>query len=258
MIGRPPKTLPSRAAGIELGDLVRKLPHDVRGDVEDAILKAAIDGNYVSLIAQVGDYLTARLATRGGLVHAHPPPRPSSIWPLHRCVDRSAIGQPDIQIVFGPNEAGKSTAMAAIEDLLFGIPSNSPRNFLHDYGVMRVGAVLENDGHSLNVRRRKGNKDTLLSENEVPFPAGDGALASFLAGADRRFYTRMFSLDHDRLRQGGKEILEAKDDVGQMLFSAGAGIAGLRERLKTMESEADALWASRRRRIENTFRPKTD
>jgi DNA repair protein SbcD/Mre11 len=49
----------------ELGDLVRKLPHDVRGDVEDAILKAAIDGNYVSLIAQVGDYLTARLATEG-------------------------------------------------------------------------------------------------------------------------------------------------------------------------------------------------
>ncbi|MCF2523220.1 DNA repair exonuclease [Bradyrhizobium sp. G127] len=49
----------------ELGDLVRKLPHDVRGDVEDVILKAAIDGDYVSLIAQVGDYLTARLATEG-------------------------------------------------------------------------------------------------------------------------------------------------------------------------------------------------
>ena len=155
-------------------------------------------------------------------------------------------GQPDIQIVLGTNEAGKSTAMAAIEDLLFGIPSNSPRNFLHDYGVMRVGAVLENDGHSLNVRRRKGNKDTLLSEDEVPFPAGDGALASFIAGADRRFYTRMFSLDHERLRQGGKEILEARDDVGQMLFSVGAGIIGLRERLKGMEAEADALWASRR------------
>ena len=49
----------------ELGDLVRKLPHDVRDDVEDAILKAAIDGDYVSLIAQVGDYLTARLAMEG-------------------------------------------------------------------------------------------------------------------------------------------------------------------------------------------------
>jgi uncharacterized protein YhaN len=82
------------------------------------------------------------------------------------------------------------------------------------------------------VRRRKGNKDTLLGDNDTPIPSGDGTLALFLAGADRRFYTRMFSLDHERLRQGGKEILQAQDDVGQMLFSASAGITGLRERLK--------------------------
>ena len=80
----------------------------------------------------------------------------------------------------------------------------------------------------------------------MPIPSGEGALAPFLAGADRRFYTRMFSLDHERLRQGGKEILQAQDDVGQMLFSASAGIMGLRETLKAMEAEADALWASRR------------
>jgi uncharacterized protein YhaN len=153
---------------------------------------------------------------------------------------------PDIHMVLGENEAGKSTAMAGIEDLLFGIPSNSPRNFLHEYGAMRVGATLEKGGDALKVRRRKGNKDTLLSEQDMPIPSGEGALASYLAGADRRFYTRMFSLDHERLRQGGKEILQAQDDVGQMLFSASAGIMGLRESLKAMEAEADALWASRR------------
>ena len=97
---------------------------------------------------------------------------------------------------------------------------------------MRVGATLEKGSDTLTVRRRKGNKDTLLSEQDVPIPSGEGALAPYLAGADRRFYTRMFSLDHDRLRQGGKEILQAQDDVGQMLFSASAGIMGLRESLK--------------------------
>ena len=153
---------------------------------------------------------------------------------------------PDIQIVFGDNEAGKSTAMAGIEDLLFGIPSNSPRNFLHDYGAMRVGAILEKGGDALTVRRRKGKKDTLLSERDLPIPSGEGALAPYLAGADRSFYTRMFSLDHDRLRRGGREILQAQDDVGQVLFSASAGIMGLRENMKAMEDEADALWASRR------------
>ena len=152
----------------------------------------------------------------------------------------------DIHIVFGPNEAGKSTALSAIEDLLFGIPGNSRYNFLHDYGSMRVGAVLENGGKTLEVRRRKGNKDTLLNANEVPLSGGTGALAPFLAGADQAFFTRMFSLDHERLRRGGREILEAKDEVGQMLFSAGAGLSGLSERLKALNVEAEILWASRR------------
>ena len=47
----------------------------------------------------------------------------------------------DVHITFGPNEAGKSTALAAIENLLFGIPMHSPYNFLHDYASMRIGAV---------------------------------------------------------------------------------------------------------------------
>jgi uncharacterized protein YhaN len=152
----------------------------------------------------------------------------------------------DIHIVFGPNEAGKSTALSAIEDLLFGIRSNSPYNFLHDYGSMRIGAVLESGGKTLEVRRRKGIKDTLLTADEVPVTGGTGALVPFLGGTDQAFFTRMFSLDHERLREGGREILEARDEVGQMLFSAGAGLSGLRDRLKALTEEADGLWASRR------------
>lgn len=155
-------------------------------------------------------------------------------------------GAPDIQMVIGENEAGKSTTMAAIEDLLFGIPSNSPHNFQHEYGAMRIGATLEKGDDVLKIRRRKGNKETLLTENDLPITSGEGTLAPFLAGADRRFYTRMFSLDHERLRQGGRDILQAQDDVGQMLFSASAGIVGLRESQKAMEAEADTLWGARR------------
>jgi DNA repair protein SbcD/Mre11 len=46
----------------DLSDLVRKLPHDIRTDVNDPVLKAAIDGNIASLIAHGGAYLSARLA----------------------------------------------------------------------------------------------------------------------------------------------------------------------------------------------------
>ena len=155
-------------------------------------------------------------------------------------------GAIDFHIVFGPNEAGKSTALSAIEDFLFGVPIQSPYNFLHDYASMRIGAVLENGEESLEIVRRKGSKDTLLGADNLPFPGGEAALRPFLAGSDRDFFERMFSLDHVRLEKGGREILEAKDEIGQMLFSAGAGIAGLRDRLTGLSNEADGLWAKRR------------
>jgi len=110
------------------------------------------------------------------------------------------VNNSDIHIVFGPNEAGKSTALSAIEELLFGIANNSPYKFLHDYGSMRIGAILQNSGKTLEVRRRKGHKDTLLTADEVPIAGGEGALTPFLAGADQTFFARMFSLDHERLR----------------------------------------------------------
>ena len=46
----------------ELGDLIRKLPHDVRTDSNDAALKVAIDGNIAGVITHAGAYLSARLA----------------------------------------------------------------------------------------------------------------------------------------------------------------------------------------------------
>lgn len=155
------------------------------------------------------------------------------------------IRQPDIHFVYGLNEAGKSTALSAIEDLLFGIPHNSRHNFLHSYGSMRVGAVVENQSGIVEFRRRKGTKDTLLNEDGLPLAAGDSGLAPYLNGVERSLYERMFCLDRVRLEQGGRDILQAQDDVGQILFSAGTGVASLREQLRKLQAEADGLWGSR-------------
>ena len=154
--------------------------------------------------------------------------------------------EPDLHIAVGPNEAGKSTLLSALEDLLFGIPARSSFNFLHDYGSMRLGATLESGGQRLEFRRRKGNRNTLLRSDDLPFAGGERALAPFLANADRGFFERMFSLDHERLRRGGREILDASGEVGQMLFSAGSGIQNLRGRLRALDEEADQLWSHRR------------
>ena len=116
------------------------------------------------------------------------------------------VGSRDLHIVFGANEAGKSTALTAIEDLLFGIPMRSPYNFLHEYDAMLIGAVLENGTDRLEFRRRKGTKSTVLGPDGFSLAGDEATLAPFLGGADRPFFERMFNLGHRRLVEGGREI----------------------------------------------------
>lgn len=49
----------------DIGKLVRQLPHEVRGDIDDSVLKAAVDGDYGALIGEVSPYLSARLTAQG-------------------------------------------------------------------------------------------------------------------------------------------------------------------------------------------------
>ena len=46
---------------IDISEMVRQLPHEVRADVEDIVLKAAIDGDHAKLIARIVPYLSASL-----------------------------------------------------------------------------------------------------------------------------------------------------------------------------------------------------
>lgn len=50
--------------GVDVSELVRKLPSDVRDDIEDAALKAAIQADYPALITHVRSYLNARLTAQ--------------------------------------------------------------------------------------------------------------------------------------------------------------------------------------------------
>ena len=49
----------------DIGELVRKLPHELRADPEDAVLKFAVDGDYAGLVDQVSGFLVARITTDG-------------------------------------------------------------------------------------------------------------------------------------------------------------------------------------------------
>lgn len=152
--------------------------------------------------------------------------------------------QCDFHLIVGPNEAGKSTIRNAIQDLLFGIETRSRYNFLHAHNEMRLGALVEHAGSPLDFIRTKARTKTLQTVGGSALP--DNALTSFLGQIDRTFFDQMFGLNHERLVQGGQEILSASNDVGQILFQAAAGVGSLGTIRDKLEAEADGLWAARK------------
>ena len=56
----------------------------------------------------------------------------------------------DFHVIVGPNEAGKSTVRAAVQELLFGMRRSSPLAFVHAQSDLRLGAIIEDaDGQQL-------------------------------------------------------------------------------------------------------------
>lgn len=150
----------------------------------------------------------------------------------------------DLHIVFGPNEAGKTTARAAIADLLFGFEHSTAYDFRFEAPQLRVGALLQKGERRLVIRRRKGRTNTLLDDSDRPI--SDSDLVPFLEGRTRELFERLFSLDQDALVQGGQDLVQARNDLGRMLFQSAAGLGRLGEALERLEKEADLLWAPRR------------
>lgn len=156
-------------------------------------------------------------------------------------IDFGAAAEPVLHVVYGPNEAGKSAALRAITDLFYGIPAQTADSFLHEPGALRIGGhVRHPDGSELNFIRRKGNKNTILDREERPLD--DSILQKYLAGVSKEMFTGMFGIDHGRLREGGRQLIENEGDVAVGLYAAALGMVGFRDVLKELRSEADSLF----------------
>lgn len=78
-------------------------------------------------------------------------------------------------------------------------------------------------------------------------PIAEGVLLGELGGIDRDSYRTMFSLDDATLEAGGESILSSKGDLGQLLFSASAGLADLSKGLVDLKTEAEGFYKYRAR-----------
>jgi len=161
--------------------------------------------------------------------------------------DRSLVFDQEVgglYIIYGPNEAGKSSALRGLKALLYGIDERTLDNFLHANDKLRINGCLKNaEGLELVFARRKGRKNTLLT------PEGgvldEQVLTPFLQGVTSDLFETLFGIDHQALLQGGQEILEQKGEVGQALFSAALGSHALHALIGQLNDEADGLFRPR-------------
>ena len=154
-----------------------------------------------------------------------------------------------LQVVWGPNEAGKSTALRGIVDFFFGIPRDSSDQ--HERGVelrIRMRLVVDDD-RELDLVRRKGSKDPLRC-GATDAPVAERDLTRWMGGVDRDTFKQLHALDHVRLREGADSILRGEGRLGELMLEATSGATGLVDRLQALRDEADALYRPRAKSTE--------
>jgi uncharacterized protein YhaN len=148
---------------------------------------------------------------------------------------------PGLHLIYGHNEAGKSTTLRALSSVLFGYPHEIVDGFKHDAKDIAIGIdLLGGDGRRLSfVRRRRGRRVLTAADGAA---LDDGTVESFLGGVSREVFERVFALDHRRLREHAKALLADGGSLGFSLAEAGSGIAGLKAVVDKLKAERAALF----------------
>ncbi len=154
-------------------------------------------------------------------------------------------GQEGLHLILGPNEAGKSSALRALRQMLFGIDARTNDNFRHEYPQLRVGGTLrDGQGVELSFLRLKRQRNTLKSPDEND-DIDEASLSRILGGLTLERYSSLFSLDHETLVTGGREIAAGKGSVAELIFGAGSDLRRLRDLQKRLDAEHFALFKPR-------------
>jgi uncharacterized protein YhaN len=158
-----------------------------------------------------------------------------------RTLDLSG-GAQGLHVIYGPNEAGKSSALRALKALLYGVDERTTDGFLHGNDSLRVGGRLRlTDGRELTFTRRKGRKQTLLAPDEE-HALDESLLLPFVSSVSSNVFSSLFGIDHQALVDGGEQILQQKSDVGSTLFAAALGSRAFQALLSQLEDEAAELY----------------
>ncbi len=145
-------------------------------------------------------------------------------------------------LVYGPNEAGKSTTLRAIRQLLFGFDERTDDNFVHSNPNLRIGGVVSNGFcDELEVIRRKTRKDSLRAGDDDAI-IDPNRWNELLVGIDETTFRQRYGIDYEQLVQGGHQIATGSGDLGDILFATGSGVTDLNAVKKKLVDDAAEIF----------------
>lgn len=155
---------------------------------------------------------------------------------------------PGLTLLYGPNEAGKSTLLAFLRGMLFGFEKRGQPERYEPEGPLFGGELcLDTAAGPLVVRRRVGKRaseGTLTVRTPEGQPLPETLLAQALAGVPRELFFEVFAFRLDEL--SSFQRLAEQGGVSEKLFAVGMqGARRLPEAVDRLRKDAEALYAPR-------------
>lgn len=147
-----------------------------------------------------------------------------------------------LQVVFGPNESGKTTLLAALRQTLFGMPHISAYAF--DGSPVTKARVQLADGRKLELHRKKTRGPGLSGEfEETREPLTVEAWEKSLTGATVGLFENLFAISLQELSAGEESLRNA--GLAESLFGiAMGGMARFRQLDDRLREQSDLLFSS--------------
>ena len=168
----------------------------------------------------------------------------SKIGPFEKTSLDFSQGNPGLHIIYGSNEAGKSSALRYFNYFLFGIPTKNEEDFAYDYQEFAIRASLQTEKHEVELTRFKRNK-----EREILLKDGSNGreiLEKLTDSMTREEFERLFGINHPQIRHGAHDLLTGKGDLSKTLFEAGSGIHDLAKIQNLLEESIESKFSSRK------------
>lgn len=163
-----------------------------------------------------------------------------------------------VTLVYGPNEAGKSTVLEFIRTVLFGFTTRGgTTRYAPDPAVIQGGALTVRDAAGRRIRVERWDrsadgrgKTPAAGAVKVVFPdgttGGETELAALVGGLTPELFRQLFAFGLSELQELG--TLQS-DEVSGFLYSAGLGLSGtaIQAAQKKLTQELEQLYRPRGR-----------